>query len=324
MLSMKNIEQMILLAGNGNPALAYAIGNLLDKEVTNPITYFADGEVRVKGLPNLRKRSVFIIQPTAAPVNDNIMELVLLIDAARRASASEITAVIPYFGYSRQDRKEMPRVPISASAVANMILNAGADRIMTIDVHAEQSQGFVMKPWDNLYGSYTLIPVIKKFISQENTVIVSPDKGGVPRATGYAALLGIEEIAIVYKQRDLELSNTSKVSRLIGNVQGKNLLILDDMLDSGGTVFNSIDYLVERGAKDIYVAVTHGLFTRDSLQRLAESKIKKIIVTDTINHREAVRNNDKIDIISVAPLLAEAIAREQSGESISEGLILKP
>ena len=315
------LENLVLLCGNGNPKLAADIGKIIGQAVTNPITYFSDGEIRVKGIPNLRRRAVFIIQPTPPPVNDRIMELVLMIDAARRASAKEITAVVPYFGYSRQDRKEQPRVPISAAVVANMMRAAGIDRIMTVDIHAEQLQGFVQYPWDNIYASYALIPVLKKK-KLKNLVIASPDKGGVPRATGYAGLLGVRDIAIVYKQRDIDVENKSETYAMVGDVKGKTILIVDDMLDSGGTIFNAADHLAKNGAKDIYVVVSHGLFTGDSLKRLLQSPIKEVVTTDSIAHREAVLKHPKISVVSIAPMLAEAILCEQTGNSISE-IILK-
>lgn len=311
------VDDMVLLTGNGNPKLAEAIGKILGKPVTNPITYFSDGEIRVRGIPNLRRRSVFIIQPTPPPVNDHIMELVLMIDASRRASAKEITAVVPYFGYSRQDRKEQPRVPISAAVVANMIRAVGIDRIMTVDIHAEQLQGFVQYPWDNTYASYALIPEFKKK-NLKDLVVASPDKGGVPRATGYAALLSVQDLAIVYKQRDVKAENKSEAYAMIGDVKGKNILLVDDMLDSGGTIFNAADHLAKHGAKDIYVVVSHGLFTGSALEKLSKSPVKEVITTDSIAHRKEVLKHPKISIVSVAPMIAEAILREQTGESISE------
>lgn len=311
------VESMVLLSGNGNQKLADDIGRILHMPVTNPITYFSDGEIRVKGIPNLRRRSVFIIQPTPPPVNDHIMELVLMIDASRRASAKEITAVVPYFGYSRQDRKEQPRVPISAAVVANMIRAVGIDRIMTVDIHAEQLQGFVQYPWDNTYASYALIPELKKK-NLKDLVVTSPDKGGVPRATGYASLLGVRNLAIVYKHRDIDAENKSETYAMIGDVKRKDILLVDDMLDSGNTIFNAAEHLKKNGAKDIYVIVSHGLFTGSSLKHLSASPIKEVITTDSIAHREEVLKHPKISIVSIAPMMAEAILREQTGASISE------
>ncbi len=316
-----NPDEFVLLAGNGNMKLAQEIGKILKKEVTNPVTYFSDGEVRVKGIPNLRRRPVFILQPTTPPVNDHLMELLLIIDAARRAAASEITAVLPYFGYARQDRKEQPRVPISASVVANMIRRSGADRILTVDVHTEQAQGFIQCAWDNLYASYALIPEIKKR-KLSNVTVVSPDKGGVPRATSYAGLLGVDDVAIVYKQRDLHVNNKSEAFAMIGEVEGRDLLLVDDMLDSGGTIFSAVEHLASYKPKSIRVVVTHGLFTGKALERLSASQVEEIIVTDSVDHREEVLAHPKVTVVSIAPLMAEAIHRVQTGDSISEGLIL--
>lgn len=311
-----------LISGTSNPVLAGKIGDILSIEVANPITRFVDGEVRVKGLPNLRGRAVFIIQPTAPPVNDSVMELVLMIDAVRRASAKEITAVIPYFGYARQDRKELPRVPISASVVANIIVAAGANRILTVDVHTEQSQGFVQCPWDNLYASYVLVPTMKKK-KLKDFVVATPDKGGMPRAAGYARLLGTQNLALVYKQRDIHMNDSMTAYGMIGDVKGKDVVVVDDMLDSGGTLMNAIEHIADNGAKDIYALISHGLFSGDCLKRLSASRVKEIITTDTVQHRDEVVKHPKVKIVSIAPMLAEAIRRVESGESISEDLILK-
>lgn len=320
-MATHDIKDIVLLSGNGNQKLANEIAKILGVPVTNPITYFADGETRVKGIPNLRRRSVFIIQPTCPPVNDRLMELLLMIDAARRASAKEITAVMPYFGYARQDRKEQPRVPISAAVVANMIRAAGVDRILTVDIHAEQLQGFVQYPWDNMYASYILIPELKKR-KFKNTVVASPDRNGVARATSYAAFLGIKDIAIVYKKRDLNINNKSEAFAMIGEVKGKDVLIVDDMLDSGGTMFNAADHLFDNGAKSIRVVVSHGLFSGDALKRLTKSKVEEVIISDSVHLRDEVLKHPKVTVISIAQMLAEAIVREQTGNSISE-LILQ-
>jgi ribose-phosphate pyrophosphokinase len=244
------------------------------------------------------------------------MELIFMIDAAKRSSASEISVIIPYFGYARQDRKEMPRVPISSSVVANMIVNAGADRILTLDIHSEQQQGFVNIPWDNLYGSSSLLPAIQEK-NLSDVVVASPDKGGMTRATGYAKLLGAKGVALVYKQRDIHLNNESEALGMIGEVKGKDVLIVDDMLDTGGTIAHAADYLRKEGAKSVRVAVTHGLFSGKAIERINNSVIDEVIITDTIFHREEVVKHPKITVVSIAPLLAEAIQRIQTGESIS-------
>lgn len=321
MSDLSHHEEFILLTGRANPELAHAIADKLGMEVNNPITAFSDGEIRVRIKSNLRRRTVYIIQTTSSPVNDHIMELFLMADAARRASATEVVAVIPYYGYSRQDRKEMSRVPISSSAIANLLVTSGVDRIMTVDIHSEQQEGFTLKPWDNLFGSYSIIPELKKR-KLSNLVIAAPDKGGMLQATAYAKLLGAKEIALVYKQRDINLNNVSSTLAMIGDVENKNVLIVDDMIDTAGTIVNAANHLKNKGAKSVRVAATHGLFSGDALMKIADSAIEEMIITDTIAQSEAVKNNPKITIVSVAELLAEAIKRVKSGESISKDLIL--
>ncbi len=317
----KEENSFVLLAGRSNPQLAQQIATLLQKELCEPISIFSDGEVRIKGIPTIRNKHVFIIQPTAPPVNDHLMELIFLLDASKRASAEEITAIIPYFGYSRQDRKEMARVPISASIVAKMIEHAGADRILTLDIHSEQQEGFVRIPWDNLYGSFSLIPALQQ-MNLTDLVIASPDKGGVPRATGYARLLQAQDIAIVYKERDIAVNNSSKALGMIGNVRGKNVLLVDDMIDTAGTIVNAANYLKDKGAKSVRAAVTHGIFSGHAIQKINASEIEEIITTDSIFQQDEIVNNPKITIVSVAPLLAKAIKRISIGESLGKDLIL--
>jgi ribose-phosphate pyrophosphokinase len=320
-LNMEN-DDLILLTGRSNPKLALDIAGILGVALHQPISMFCDGEIRVRIPVNIRRKFVFIVQSTAIPVNDSIMELIFMIDAAKRSSAREIIVVTPYFGYSRQDRKEMPRVPISASAVASMIENAGADRIMTIDIHSEQEEGFIRKPWDNLYGSYSLIPVIKSR-NLSDFVVASPDKGGVVRATGYAKLLNATGIAIVYKERDITLHNKSEALDMIGDVSGKNVLLVDDMIDTGGTIVNAANFLKKKGAGIISVAATHGIFSGEAMTKIADcSSINDVIITNTIALSEQVVKNPKVTVVSVAQLLAEAIMRIKSGQSISKDLIL--
>jgi ribose-phosphate pyrophosphokinase len=311
----------ILLTGSANEPLAMKIAKLLKSPINNPVSVFADGEIRIKIAPNLRRRHVFIIQPTCAPVNDHIIELVLMIDAAKRASSSEVIVIMPYFAYSRQDRKEMARVPISSAVIASMIEHAGADRILTLDIHSEQEEGFIQHPWDNVYASYALVPAIKKK-NLENLVVVSPDKGGVSRATFYQGLIGASELAIVYKERDIRVNNKSEALAMVGNVKGKNVLLIDDMIDAGDTIVHAANYLKEKGAKRIFAAATHGLFSGDALSKISQSALEKVIVTDSVLHRAEVVKNPKIEIVSVAPLLAEAIKRIETGDSISS-LILR-
>lgn len=320
-INNSDFPNFVLLTGTANEPLAKKIAKLLKSPLNNPVSVFSDGEIRIKIAPNLRRRHVFIIQPTCAPVNDHIVELLLMIDAAKRASASEVIVIMPYFAYSRQDRKEMARVPISSAVMASMIAHAGADRILTLDIHSEQEEGFIQQPWDNVYASYALAPAIKKK-HLENLVVVSPDKGGVSRATFYQGLLGASELAIVYKERDLSVNNKSEALAMVGDVKGKNVLLIDDMIDAGGTIVHSANYLKEKGAKRIFAAATHGLFSGDALEKISKSAIEKVIVTDSVLHRRQVVKHPKIEIVSVAPLLAEAIKRIETGDSISS-LILR-
>jgi ribose-phosphate pyrophosphokinase len=311
-----DVQNFVLLTGTANEPLAQSIAKKLHTTVTNPISIFSDGEIRVKIAPNLRRRHVFIIQPTCTPVNDHIMELLLMIDAVKRGSASEIIVVMPYFGYSRQDRKEIARVPISSALVASLIEHAGADRILTLDIHSEQEEGFIHNPWDNIYASYSLTPAIKRK-KLENLVVASPDKGGVPRATFYQGLLQAGELAIVYKERDLSVNNKSEALAMVGNVKGKNVVLVDDMIDSAGTIVHAANFLKEKGAKRILVCASHGIFSSNALEKIAGSAIEKVIITDSVNHRKEVRQHPKIEIASIAPLLAEAIRRIETGDSIS-------
>ena len=298
-------DDFVLLTGTSNLDLAKKVANILDKKVYQTVSRFADGEIRVVIPENIRKRRVFIIQSTCPPVDTNLMELLLMIDAARRASAKEITVIIPYFGYSRQDRKEQPRVPVSAALVADLIEHSGASRIVTVDIHSQQEQGFVKIPWDDLYASYSLVPVLKsKFKNGKNLVIASPDKGGVLRATAYAKLLGAEAVAIVYKERDIKQKNISSSLDLIGDVKDKDVLLVDDMIDTAGTLIGAVEILHKRGAKSISAVATHGLFSPPGMERIKKSVLKQVFVTDTIPQK----SSGKIKVISVAKLLADAIA----------------
>lgn len=320
---MPNSNGFVLLTGTANLKLAKDIAKILGKNVDETVTEFADGEKRVLIPENLRKRDVFIIQPTCPPVDSNIMELLLIIDAARRSSASEITAVIPYFGYSRQDRKDRPRVPISASLVAGLIEYAGADRIVTIDIHSEPEPGFVRIPWDTLYASYNLFPVLKQKFKGENLIVASPDKGGVTKATFYLYHLKADGLAIVFKIRDVYRENVSEALDMIGDVSGKDVLLVDDMIDTAGTLCNAASLIKERGAKSISVAATHGLFSPPALEKIKNSSLDQVFITDTVPLKKDVLNNPKFTVVSVAPLLAEAIKFIHNGDSISGKLIPK-
>ena len=317
---MANSNGFVLLTGTANLKLAKNIATYLKKDVYETVSTFADGEKRVIIPENLRKRDVFIIQPTCPPVDSNIMELFLIIDAAKRSSASEVSAIIPYFGYSRQDRKDRPRVPISASIVARLIEYAGADRILTIDIHSEQEPGFVEIPWDNLYGSYSFLPELKKHF-KSNLVIASPDKGGVLKAAFYADLLDADGLAIVYKER--EKANESKASDMIGDVSSKDVLIVDDMIDTAGTIVEAANLIKKKGARSVSAVATHGLFSDPAAERINQSALDKIFITDTVPLRKELFKNPKIKIVSVASLLAEAITCIYNGDSMSEKLIPK-
>lgn len=312
----------VLLTGTANLKLAKDIADILGKKVDETVSVFADGEKRIIIPENLRKREVFIIQPTCPPVDANIMELLLIIDAAKRSSASEISAIIPYFGYARQDRKDRPRVPISASLIARLIEFAGADRILTVDIHSEQEPGFVEIPWDNLYGSYSFLPELKKHFGK-NLIVVSPDKGGVPKATFYANLLDAAGVAIVFKERDALRINESKTLGMIGDVQDKDVLIVDDMIDTAGTICDAANLMKEQGAKSVSVAATHGLFSGPALDRIKDTVLDKIFITDTVPIRKEILENPKFIVISIARLLAEAINCIYKGDSMSGKLIPK-
>ncbi|MDO8576850.1 MAG: ribose-phosphate pyrophosphokinase [Candidatus Daviesbacteria bacterium] len=319
---MASNNGFVLLTGTANLKLAQDVAKILGKDADETVTVFADGEKRIVIPENLRKRDVFIIQPTCPPVDASIMELFLIIDAAKRSSASEVSAVIPYFGYSRQDRKDRPRVPISASIISRLIEYAGADRIVTIDIHSEQEPGFVEIPWDNLYASYSFLPELKKYFGK-NLIVASPDKGGVLKAAFYADLLDADGVAIVFKERDVMKKNESKALDMIGDVKGKDVLIVDDMIDTAGTICDAARLIKEKGAKSISAAATHGLFSDPALQRINDSPIEKIFITDSVPLKKEILDNPKFTVISVARLLAEAINCIYNGDSISEKLIPK-
>lgn len=320
---MPNSNGFVLLTGTANLKLAKDIAEILGQDIDETVTVFSDGEKRIIIPENLRKRDVFIIQPTCPPVDANIMELLLIIDAAKRSSANEVSAVIPYFGYSRQDRKDRPRVPISASLVAGLIEYAGADRIVTVDIHSEQEPGFIRSPWDVLYGSYTLLPELKKHFGSDGLVVASPDKGGVPKATFFADLLDADGVAIVYKERDVMKKNESRILDMIGNVAGKEVLIVDDIIDTGGTICDAAKLFKERGAKSVAVAATHGIFSGSAPQKIKEADLDKIFITDTVPIGKEMLANPRLTVVSVARLLAEAINCIYHGNSLSEELIPK-
>ena len=307
---------MKLLSGTGNLELSRKIAqNLKLKLVNSNIKRFADGEIYAEINENIRGNSIFVIQSISTPANDNLMELLICIDALRRSSAKNITAVIPYFGYARQDRKVVPRTAISAKLVSNLITNAGAHRIVTVDLHAGQIQGFFDIPVDNLFSTPIFSKHIKKYISNKNIICVAPDVGGVERARALGQKLNVG-LAIVDKRRPAP--GKSQVMNIIGNVKGKNCLLIDDIIDSGGTIVNAAKALKEKGAKDVYVYVTHGVLSGNAVEQINNSKIKKLILTDTIDNSNKIKKSSKIVVLSISNLMAEAIKRISNSTSVSD------
>ncbi len=308
-------EGIKLLSGNAHKDLAKKVAKHLKMDLTDTtLTTFSDGEIMVKINENVRGYDVFVIQSTCSPVNHNIMELLLLNDALRRASASRITAVIPYYGYARQDRKVQPRVPISSKLVADIIEASGANRVLTVDLHAGQIQGFFDVPVDHLYAKPVLIKYIKEHYPNGDLVVVSPDAGGVERARSFAKRLGCS-LAIIDKRR--EKANESQVMNVIGDVDGKNALILDDMIDTAGTMVQAAEVLRQKGAKRIGAACTHAVLSGPAIDRINGSELEEIIATDTIPLDSKKEECSKLKILSISELLAEAIKRIHDESSIS-------
>ena len=306
---------MKILSGTSNPSLSKSISKHLKLKLVNTnIKKFADGEIYVEINENIRGNSVFVIQSTATPANDNLMELLLCIDALRRSSAKNITAVIPYFGYARQDRKVVPRTSISAKLVSNLITNAGAHRVLTVDLHAGQIQGFFDMPVDNLFTTPIFARYIRKNIKNKDLLCVSPDAGGIERTRGLATKIKAD-LAIIDKRRPEP--GKSKVMNIVGNVQGKDCIIVDDIIDSGGTIVNAADALVKKGAKNVYVFVTHAVLSGDAISKIQKSKVKKLIITDSIDNSKKIRKASKIEVLSIAQLMAEAIKRISNSTSVS-------
>lgn len=307
---------MKLLSCNANRPLAEAIGNYLDLELTRAsVRRFADKEIFVEIEENVRGQDIFIIQPTSYPANDHLMELLVMIDALRRGSAQTITAVMPYFGYARQDRKTGPRTPISAKLVANLITTAGANRVLTMDLHAGQIQGFFDIPVDNLFAA----PVFHKDIAEsglpkDRLTIVSPDVGGVLRARAIAKRLDAE-LAIVDKRR--ERAGVSEVMHIIGDVDGRHCILADDIVDSAGTLCNAAEALKEQGARSVSAYVSHGVFSNQAIDRIAKSPLDSMVVTDSIRATDEVLASNKVRQLSIASLLGEAIARISNSTSVS-------
>lgn len=306
---------MKVVAGNSNRPLAESISGCLQLPLTEAsLSRFSDMEVWVEIHENVRGEDVFIVQSTSAPANDNLMELLITIDALKRASARRITAVIPYFGYARQDRKPGPRTPISAKLVANLITKAGVDRILTMDLHAGQIQGFFDIPTDNLFAAPVFTRDIKNRYNGSSLLFVSPDIGGVRRARAVAKRLDAD-LAIIDKRR--ERAGQSEVLNVIGDVRGRDCLIVDDIVDSSGTLCNAADALKKAGAQRVVAYVTHGVLTGSAMERIQSSSLEQLVITDSIDPPENVRNSAKIRTITIAPLLSEAMKRVNAETSVS-------
>jgi ribose-phosphate pyrophosphokinase len=306
---------MKLVAGNSNRPLAEGIASYLDVALARCVVRrFADKEIFVEVQENVRGEDVFIIQSTSAPANDHLMELLILCDALKRASARRITAVIPYFGYARQDRKPGPRTPISAKLVANMIVRAGADRVLTLDLHAGQIQGFFDIPTDNLFAAPAMVNDIKDVMAKDNIMVVSPDVGGVVRARGLAKRIDAP-LAIVDKRR--ERPGESEVMNVIGDVAGHSCILMDDIVDSGGTLVNAAEALLKQGAKQVAGYITHGVLSGGAIARVMASQLTELVITDSIMPSDAVVSAHNIRVLSIAPLLGEAIARTAEEKSVS-------
>ncbi len=306
---------MKLIAGNSNRVLAEAIASHLGMALTKAVVRrFADMEVFVEILENVRGEDVFVIQPTSFPTNDNLMELLITMDALKRGSARRITAVVPYYGYARQDRKTGPRSPISAKLVANLLTVAGADRMLTMDLHAGQIQGFFDIPLDNLHAAPVFIKHIKSTMKDANIVVVSPDVGGVVRARSLAKRIDAD-LAIIDKRR--EQAGVSEVMNIIGSVKGKDCILVDDIVDSAGTLCNAAVALMEAGAKSVKSYITHGVLSGEAVARVNKSPLEKLVITDSILATPEVKAAGKIEQLSVAPLLAEAVLRISEERSVS-------
>ena len=307
---------MKLLTCNSNKTLSKKIAKYLKlKLVNSSIKKFADGEIYIEINENIRGNSIFIIQSISSPANDNLMELLLCIDALKRSSAKNITAVIPYFGYARQDRKVVPRTSISAKLVSNLITKAGADRVVTVDLHAGQVQGFFDIPVDNLFCTPIFARHVNKNINIKNIICVAPDVGGTERARALGKLLDVG-LAIVDKRRPSP--GKSQVMNVVGNVKNKICVIVDDIIDTGGTIVNAAEALKNRGAKEVYVYITHGVLSGEAIKKIEKSVIKKLVITDSIDNNERVKKARNIEVLSISNLMGEAIKRISNSTSVSD------
>ena len=303
-----------IFTGNANPTLAQALCQHLGQPLGSAsVTRFADGEVYVEIDQNVRGVNCFVVQPTCTPVNDNLMELLVMTDALKRSSANPIVAVIPYFGYARQDRKTRPRTPISARLAADLLTAAGVHRVLAMDLHAGQIQGFFDIPVDHIYAMPVMMEYLRTRFSNE-TVIVSPDAGGVERARAFSKRLDAS-LAIIDKRRPAP--NVAELVNIIGDVKGRDAIIIDDMVDTGGTLCAAAQGLTQKGARAVYACITHGLLSGPAVERIAASTIKELIITDSIPPRPEVKASPKIRVLSVAPLLGEAVKRIHMGDSLS-------
>ncbi len=307
---------MKILTGNSNKHLSQKISRFLKNRLVNSnIRKFADGEIYIEINENIRGNSIFLIQSVSSPANDNLMELLLSIDALKRSSAKNITAVIPYFGYARQDRKVVPRTSISAKLVSNLIAKAGADRVVTVDLHSGQIQGFFDIPVDNLFATPIFARHIKKKLKKNNIICVAPDVGGTARARALGKLLNVD-LAIVDKRRPAP--GKSEVMNVIGNVKNKTCILVDDIIDSGGTIVNAASELKKRGAKDVHVYVTHGVLSGNAVEKIKKSSIKNLVVTDTIDNSMKVKKAKNIEVLTISNLVGEAIKRISNSTSVSD------
>ena len=307
---------MKLLTGNSNKVLSKNIAKYLKTKLVNSsIRKFADGEIYIEINENIRGNSIFIVQSSSSPANDNLMELLLVIDALKRSSAKNITAVIPYFGYARQDRKVVPRTSISAKLVSNLITKAGADRVVTVDLHAGQIQGFFDIPVDNLFSTPIFARHARKKIKSKKIVCVAPDVGGTERARALGKLLNVG-LAIVDKRRPKP--GKSQVMNIIGDVKGQTCIIVDDIIDSGGTIVNAAKALKAKGAKEVFVYITHGVLSGDAVKKIKNSVIKNLVITDTIDNSEKIKNVKNIEVLPISGLIGEAIKRISNSTSVSD------
>lgn len=317
-------SELVLLTGNANIPLAQEISDILQVPVYNPIrNKHPNGESAMNSIPiTVRNRDVFIVQPTSSPANDNLMELCMISDAAKRASARKVTAIIPYFGYGRQDRKDKPRVSVTSRLVVDFLLTSGVDHILTLDPHSEQILGFAppSNAFDNLYGSHVLLPQIDVDIL-ENTKISTVDIGGSKRARAMHNRLKTAGVVIIDKERDKFTSGTTKTLGMLGDIKGYKAFIVDDEIDTAGSLIDAANLLIENGALEVNAAATHGVFSNDAIERIQDSVIKKVYVTNSIRQKPEVLDCPKFKVVSIGPLISEAIRRIYYGKSLSQGLV---